>query len=51
LGIALGSLAEIETQLIIAREIKFLANEETGPLLLTIDRIRKMTKALSKSIN
>ena len=50
LAIALGSLAEIETQLIITREINFLGSEETEPLLLTIDRIRKMIKALSKSI-
>jgi four helix bundle protein len=50
LAIALGSLAEIETQLIIAREINFLGNEETDPLLETIDRIRKMIKGLSTSI-
>ena len=50
LAIALGSLAEIETQLIITREINFLGSEETEPLLVTIDRIRKMIKALSKSI-
>ena len=50
LAIALGSLAEIETQLIITREINLLGNEETEPLLVTIDRIRKMIKALSKSI-
>jgi four helix bundle protein len=50
LAIALGSLAEIETQLIIAREINLLGSEETEPLLLTIDRIRKMIRGLSKSI-
>ena len=50
LAIALGSLAEIETQLIITREINLLGNEETEPLLVTIDRIRKMIKGLSKSI-
>jgi four helix bundle protein len=51
LAIALGSLAEIETQLIIGRKINFLGIEEAEPLLSTIDRIRKMTKALSKSIS
>jgi four helix bundle protein len=51
LAIALGSVAEIETQIIIAREINFLSDEETEPLLATIDRIRKMIKGLSMSIN
>jgi four helix bundle protein len=51
LAIALGSVAEIETQIIIAREINFLSNEETEPLLATIDRIRKMIKGLSMRIN
>jgi four helix bundle protein len=50
LGIALGSLAEVETQLIIAREINFLGSQEVEPLLFNIDRIRKMIKGLSKSI-
>jgi four helix bundle protein len=50
LAIALGSLAEIETQLIIAREINLLGSEETQPLLVTIDRIRKMSRGLSRSI-
>jgi four helix bundle protein len=50
LAIALGSLAEIETQLIIAREINLLGSEEKEPLLVTIDRIRKMIRGLSKSI-
>jgi four helix bundle protein len=50
LSIALGSVAETETQLIIAKEINFLRNDELEPLLVTIDRIRKMLKGLSKSI-
>jgi four helix bundle protein len=50
LSIALGSVAETETQLIIAKEINFLRNDELEPLLVTVDRIRKMLKGLSKSI-
>ena len=50
LSIALGSAAETETQLIIAKEINFLRNDELEPLLVTVDRIRKMLKGLSKSI-
>ncbi len=47
LAIALGSAAELETQLIIAPEIDYLPSEELGPLLAKLDRIRKMIKGLS----
>jgi four helix bundle protein len=50
LAISLGSVAELETQLIIAREIGYLGLDELNALLPTIDRIRKMIKALSKGI-
>jgi four helix bundle protein len=50
LAISLGSIAEIETQLIIAKEISYLTDNELTPLLAILDRIRKMTKSLSKSI-
>ncbi len=50
LAIALGSLAEIETQLIIAKEINYLSAEELNPLLSILDRIRKMTKGLSNTL-
>jgi len=50
LAISLGSIAEIETQLIIAKEISYLTDNELNPLLAILDRIRKMTKSLSKSI-
>jgi four helix bundle protein len=50
LAISLGSVAELETQLIIAREIEYLALEELNPLLAVLDRIRKMVKGLSKGI-
>jgi len=50
LAISLGSLAELETQLIIAQEIGYLISSELNPLLATLDRIRKMVKGLAKGI-
>jgi four helix bundle protein len=50
LAISLGSLAELETQLIIAKEIEYLTLHELNPLLTILDRIRKMIKGLSKGI-
>jgi len=46
----LGSLGELETQLIIAKEIDYLTIEELNPLLATLDRIRKMIRGLAKGI-
>jgi four helix bundle protein len=51
LAIALGSVAEIETQLIIAKEIHYLTEAEVEPFVAIIDRLRKMTRGLIKSIN
>jgi four helix bundle protein len=50
LAIALGSMAELETQLIIATEIGYVSSAELDPLLDRIDTIRKMAKSLSKSL-
>jgi four helix bundle protein len=50
LSISLGSLAEVETQIIIANEIGYLAKEELDSLRIKIDHIRKMAKALLNSI-
>jgi len=50
LAIALGSLAEVETQLIIASEIGYLASSEPTKLLADLDTIRKMIKGLSGSL-
>ncbi len=50
LSISIGSLAEVETQLIIAKEINYLDQEELNLLLIKIDHIRKMAKALLNSI-
>jgi len=51
LAVSLGSLAELETQLIIAQEIRYLTAEELDPLLISIDTIRKMLRALSNSLH
>jgi four helix bundle protein len=50
LAISLGSVAELETQLIIAGEIDYLTRNEVDPLLNILDRIRKMIKGLAKGI-
>jgi four helix bundle protein len=50
LAISLGSLAELETQLIIAKEIEYLTQNGLDALLSPLDRIRKMIKGLSKGI-
>ena len=47
LAISLGSLAEVETQLIIAKEINYLADEELSRFVIDLDVIRKMIKSLS----
>ena len=50
LGIALGSLAELETQLILAQHLKYLTEEEVGSSLKKADEIGKMLKGLQKSL-
>ena len=50
LGIALGSIGEVETQLIIAEKIEYLSHNELNPLLKRLDDFRKMLKGLSNSL-
>ena len=50
LAIALGSLAELETQLIISHEIGYLNREDSSKLSAALDNIRKMLKALANSL-
>ncbi len=47
LGIALGSISELETHLIISEKIEYLSQDELDPLLLKLDDFRKMIKSLS----
>lgn len=50
LGIALGSIGELETQLIISGKIEYLSQNELSPLLTRLDDFRKMLKSLSNSL-
>ena len=50
LDIALGSLAELETQLIISHEIGYLTLDDYDKLSAALDTIRKMIKALANSL-
>jgi len=50
LAVSLGSLAELETQLIISQKIGYINTEELSPLQTSVDVIRKMLKALSNSL-
>jgi four helix bundle protein len=50
LGIAVGSLCELETQLIIAQRLKYITEIELENLNLPIREIEKMIYALKKSL-
>ena len=50
LGIALGSLAELETQVILARQFGYLTETEINPVLRNADEAGKMLKGLQKSL-
>jgi four helix bundle protein len=51
ISIALGSLAELETQLVLSREIGFLKNEPANQVLENTDRLGKQLRSLIKSLN
>ena len=48
--ISLGSLAELETQLVIAHRLKYVDNETLGRVLLMCNALGKMLRALQKSL-
>ena len=50
LSIALGSSAEVETQLLIAMNLQFISTVEYKELTIKIDDIRKMLIGLKKSL-
>ena len=50
LGVASGSLAELETQLILAQQPGYLTEEATRSALQISDEIGKMLKGLKKSL-
>ena len=50
LGIATGSVYELETLLIIAKEINYIKNEDFEFLIPEVDEIQKMLYSLIKSL-
>ena len=50
LGIARGSLAELETQIMLAQRLGYLTIEKMNPSLEKAEEIGKMLKGLQKSI-
>ena len=50
LTISLGSLAELETQLIIALHLKYVDNLVLDPVLCKCDELGKMLRTLQKSL-
>jgi four helix bundle protein len=48
--VALGSLAELHTQVVIARRRKFVTEEKAGKLILKIGDTRRMARNLVKSL-
>ena len=51
LSVALGSSAEVETQLLIALNLQFISTDRYKELTVKIDDIRKMLIGLKKSLN
>jgi four helix bundle protein len=51
LGIALGSLSELETQLLLAVRLTYFAEQELTTLLKTTDETAKMLQGLKKSLH
>ena len=45
-----GSLAELETQLIVSMELGFCAAVDAKPIQVVIEEVQKMTNALRKSV-
>jgi four helix bundle protein len=50
LNIALGSLAELETQLVITKELEYFGNEDEKNLLELIDHLNRMITNLLKKL-
>ena len=50
LSIAMGSVAEIETQILLSQDLRYLTEELTFEVLAELDIIGKMLRGLAKSI-
>ena len=51
LSIARGSLAEVESQLLLAVELEFLPLEAVSPVLLLASEIRRMAASLAQKVS
>src|SRR5690606_40647112 len=51
LGISLGSLAEMETQLLLAQRLGYIDDATLDRALQASDRVGRMLRGLSKSLN
>lgn len=51
LGISLGSLAEMETQMLLAHRLGYLDDATLGLTLQASDRVGRMLRGLTKSLN
>ena len=51
ISVALGSLAELETQLILSQDLNFMKKEATEAIMLQLDTLGKMLHGLSKSLS
>ena len=50
ISVAMGSLAEVETQLLLAKELGYSTQSDVGELLTALDRIGRMLRGLKKSL-
>jgi len=50
LEIAMGSLFEVQTQLIIANELQFLSNEDIKEIILLLEKEARMINSLINKI-
>jgi len=51
IAIALGSSFELETQLIIAKELDYISNDKNEKLILRLNKIQKMLVNFQKHLN
>ena len=50
ISIAMGSLAELETQILISERLNYVTRERSQPLIQNIDEIGKMLRGVQKSL-
>ncbi|MCH8047993.1 MAG: four helix bundle protein [Planctomycetes bacterium] len=50
ISVAMGSLAEVETQVLLACELGYTTQGDIGELLTILDRIGRMLRGLKKSL-